>query len=218
MVPLSRGPTPRVLVEYGAPWTQAYVAERVAKPTQRPQSRRYGHAEVRLELRRMSLGKCFYCERKLTEAEEEVDHHVEVAERPDLAFAWANLYLACKPCNSGKAPNTTHPIAACVDPCAPGADPAAHLTFDRERIAPRANSPQGRATIVKYDLHRDELDLARSRALTGFYEALIAVERCVMLDRRGDFNDAERELLRAYADPARPFSLMMVALLRRLGL
>ena len=39
----------------------------------------------------MTHGKCFYCERRLTDSEQEVDHHVEVAERPELAFEWSNL-------------------------------------------------------------------------------------------------------------------------------
>lgn len=122
-------------------------------------------------LRRMSGGKCFDCERKLLEVEQEVDHHVEVAEKPELAFAWANLDLACGPCNGRKAPNTDIPNATCVDPCLPGATPEAHLAFDDERTDARNGSPRGVCTIQKYRLDHDELDLARPRALGKFNDA-----------------------------------------------
>lgn len=217
MVPLVRGPTPRPLAEHGDRWTETYVAERAANPSKRPHPERYGHSEVRVELRRMSLGKCFYCERKLTEGEQEVDHHIEVAERPDLAFAWENLYLSCEACNR-KAPNTQIPVASCVDPCAPSASPKEHLTFHRECIQPRANSSHGRKTIEKYRLHRDELDLARARALNEFHEAFEAVLLRMNASGRKDPSVEERELLRDFADPARPFSLMMATYLKRLGI
>ncbi|MFO0644918.1 MAG: HNH endonuclease [Polyangiales bacterium] len=217
MVPLVRGPTPRPLAEHGARWTLAFVAERAANPSKRPLRERYGHPEVRVELRRMSLGKCFYCERKHTDGEQEVDHHIEVAERPDLAFAWENLYLSCRACN-GKAPNTQIPVASCVDPCAPSASPNAHLTFHGECIQPRANSSHGRETIEKYRLHRDELDLARARALREFDGAYIAVLRSMNASGRKEPSVEEREFLRDFADPARPFSLMMATYLKRLGL
>lgn len=68
MVPIRRGPAPRVLTEKAAAWTGRYLAERQAHPTRRPDHRCYGHDEVRVELRRMSHHKCFYCERRLTEA------------------------------------------------------------------------------------------------------------------------------------------------------
>ncbi|MDO9020645.1 MAG: hypothetical protein Q8S73_44170 [Deltaproteobacteria bacterium] len=56
------------MTEKAAAWTGRYLAERQAHPTRRPDHRCYGHDEVRVELRRMSHHKCFYCERRLTEA------------------------------------------------------------------------------------------------------------------------------------------------------
>lgn len=165
MVPLERGPSPQVLVDKVAEWTADYVARRQISPTLRPRKERYRHEQVLTELRRMSGGKCFYCERKLSESEEQVDHHLEVAERPELAFAWSNLYLACAECNNQKAPNTQIAVTACVDPCEPGARPAEHLAFDDERIEPCDGSSRGRDTIRKYRLDRQELDLARARVL-----------------------------------------------------
>lgn len=77
MVPLRRDAAPTVLAENAARWAEEYHA-----------------------LRRMSHNKCFYCETRLAEGEEEVDHYVEVSARRDLAFAWDNLYLCCPACNS----------------------------------------------------------------------------------------------------------------------
>lgn len=215
MVPLRRGEAPRILRERAAEWTQAYVAQCVQKP-QRPRSRTYNHPEVREELRRMSHGKCFYCERKLAEADEQVDHYVEVEARRDLAFEWANLYLACATCNNTKAADSRIPNADCVDPCDASRRPTDHLTFDDERIAPRDD--RGRKTMQKYRLDRDELDLIRGRFLREFMKRVIAVKNAMIADGRKTFSDREREILRLYRDPAMPFSLMMDGFLTALGL
>jgi uncharacterized protein (TIGR02646 family) len=216
MVPLVRGPAPAILEEKAAAWTAKYLAERTADPHKKPDPRCYGHPRVRVELRRMSGHKCFYCERILTEREQEVDHHIEVAERPEEAFAWSNLYLSCGSCNRSKAPNKIDPVASCVDPCAPSVAPERHLLFDDERIAPRDDSPSGLRTIRKYHLDRDDLNLARLRALQELSNAVIAVLTKANGEGRKPSDD-ERSLIRAYASPTRPFSLMMRTKLRRLG-
>ncbi|MBI5513055.1 MAG: HNH endonuclease [Deltaproteobacteria bacterium] len=166
----------------------------------------------------MNGNKCSYCERLLAEPEQEVDHHVEVAECPERAFDWSNLYLSCAPCNSQKAPNRQVPVAACVDPCAPGVQPDAHLTFDDERIEARNASTHGRSTIQKYRLDWQDLDLARSKILNTFAFALDAIRQRQLVDGGRDLSDEEREILRAFATPARPFSLMMKLRLTRLSL
>ncbi len=216
MVPLVRGPTPAILEEKADAWTAKYLAERQGNPQKRPDHRCYGHPQVRRELRRMSSHKCFYCERALTEREQQVDHHVEVAERPQDAFVWSNLYLSCEPCNLDKVPNIAHPVASCVDPCAPGVAPEQHLLFDDECITPRDDSPMGLSTIAKYNLGRDDLNIARLKALQGLSDAVIAVLTTANKEGRKPTDD-ERSLIRAYASPTRPFSLMMRTKLQRLG-
>lgn len=218
MVPLERGPSPQVLVEKAADWTADYVARRQTSPTMRPRKERYRHEQVLVELRRMSGSKCFYCERKLSEAEEQVDHHLEVAERPELAFDWANLYLACPECNNQKAPNTQIAVTACVDPCERGVRPDVHLVFDDERIEPHDGSALGRRTISKYRLDRQELDLARARVLNEFNKALRVVQDRRIRDGGRPMSSEEIRLLRAYGDSARPFSLMVSTLLARLAI
>jgi uncharacterized protein (TIGR02646 family) len=216
MVPLVRGPTPAVLQEKAAAWTAKYLAERQGEPSKRPDHRCYGHAQVRLELRRMSGHKCFYCERKLTEREQEVDHYVEVAERPQDAFTWENLCLSCESCNSDKASNRTHPVSACLDPCVPGVAAEEHLLFDGENIGVRNNSSLGRSTIRKYNLDRDDLNLARLKALQELSDAVIAVLTRAQAEGR-KVSTPERSLIRAFAESTRPFSLMMQAKLEHLG-
>lgn len=215
MVPLVRGPEPAILREKATAWTAKYLAEPTAEPQKRPDHRCYGHPQVRVELRRMSSHKCFYCERALTEREQEVDHHIEVAERSQEAFAWSNLYLSCRSCNGSKAPNTTHPIADCVDPCASDVTPEQHILFGDERISPREDSSAGLLTIRKYNLDRDELNLARLKALQELSNAVIAVLTKANDEGRKPTNE-ERSLVRAYASPTRPFALMMRAKLQRL--
>lgn len=216
MIPLTRGAPPTILADKAEEWTRKYLERRQTNPSLRPPKAQYRHDEVLLELRRMSGGKCFYCERKLADAEQEVDHHVEVAERPELAFDWWNLYLACPQCNRDKTPNAQVPCTSCVDPCSRGAQPVEHLTFVDERIEPLGDSAQGRNTIRKYRLDRQDLDLARARAIREFDKALDAVRQRQIAEGRKSFSDADRALLWAFTDPARPFSLMMAVLLRRL--
>lgn len=218
MIPLVRGAEPAILAEKGAAWTQKHLADRARDPKKRPNHRCYGHEAVRVELRRMSARKCFYCERRLADSEQEVDHYIEAAEQPQHAFTWSNLYLSCESCNNGKAPNTSHPVTACLDPCAPGVDPGAHLTFQAECIEPLGESTAGRNTIRKYNLDRDGLDLARARALGELRDAIIVVQRSMIADGRRALSEAERGLLRQFGDPIRPFSLMMKTYLDRMGL
>ena len=216
MVPLVRGPIPAVLQEKAATWTAKYLAERQTDPSKRPDHRCYGHEQVRHELRSMSCHKCFYCERGLTVREQEVDHHVEVAERPQDSFSWENLYLSCKPCNQDKKPNTTHPVTSCLDPCAPGVAPDEHLIFIGESIVARDDSPTGQSTIRKYNLDRGDLNSARLKALQELSLAVIAVYKRAHDEGRKVSAD-ERSLIRAFTSSTRPFSLMMRAQLQQLG-
>jgi uncharacterized protein (TIGR02646 family) len=207
MVSLKRGEPPRILREKATEWGQRYLAEYSGEKRPRPRSDRYGHPEVLTELRRMSHGKCFYCERKLSEEEDEVDHYVEVEERRDLAFTWTNLYLSCEGCNKLKDTNQRLPVAECVDPCDGNQRPAAHLSFEDELIV--ALDDRGRQTIKKYQLDRDDLDLQRIRLLQKFNKIRNDIQARMIKDGRREPTDKERELLERYRDRARPFSLMM---------
>lgn len=217
MVPLQRLPEPAILLEKKDPWTAAFRKRRDGDPRARPWSSQYAHADIVEALAAMSGWKCFYCECDLKAPGHEVDHYIEVAERPDDAFAWSNLYLACKACNN-KLPNQTIPAAECLDPCAPGCAPAEHLAFDDEIIRPRGGSLRGDKTIRKYKLDDAHQDHQRLRQLKVFLKAHAAIiERCRAEGGR-PLSEAERELLCSFATPGRPFSLMFTFYLRNAGL
>ena len=108
MIALARLPEPDVLIKNGERWLARFLERREQNPGERPPSRQYGHRNIKDTLRAMSFHKCFYCERKLSEAEDEVDHYIKVVEAPEQAFAWENLHLCCRDCN-GKSSNSKIP-------------------------------------------------------------------------------------------------------------
>lgn len=213
MRPLQRLACPAILTSKADDWTQRFLEKRAQNPTQRPDSRQYAHREILATLSAMSHGKCFYCEHLLDEDEYTVDHHVEVSEAPDQAFAWDNLYLCCRGCQ-GKLAETTVPRADCLDPCDACTDPADHLAFEHEVILPRNDSPRGRQTIRKHKLARGDLALRRSRRLNLFKDVLLAIKERLIEQDRKHLTDDERALLQRFGEPEAPFSLMFRELLR----
>lgn len=217
MIPLQRLPEPPVLASHRDDWRARFLAARASKPGKRPSSRQYAHADIVATLEAMSAHKCFYCEQSTKENGSEVDHYIEVAEAPERAFEWANLYLACPGCNH-KEPNTSIPCAACLDPCDPGVRPEEHLNFDGDLVRANADSPRGRQTIQKYRLDRRELDLKRCRQLRQFDAARDAIKNKMIADGRHSMGAQELEVLRSFAQTERPFSLMFRIYFARVGL
>ena len=93
---LIRLPKPQILIDKEDKWKNDFIASGKA----RPDSSKYGHDKIRIELASMSFHKCFYCESKLKLEPKEVDHHIEVSIKKELAFTWTNLYLSCDNCNN----------------------------------------------------------------------------------------------------------------------
>jgi hypothetical protein len=154
----------------------------------------------------------------LSETEDEVEHYIEVAEKPELVFTWENLYLSCSECNGGKLPNTTIPVSDCLDPCDPSNDPADHLKFDDEQIISKANSQRGQRTIQKYRLNRDDLDHRRLKQLKQFYKLLDVVRQNQIREGRQTLTNQEKEALSIFKQPEHAFSLMFSIYLANLGL
>lgn len=205
MIRLERGACPQILLDRGEEWTRSFLES----DGKRPRSRRYRHDQVREALVAMAAGKCFYCETRLLESEQTVDHYVEVAEDRSQAFEWSNLYLCCSGCQHQL---TSVPRAECLDPCG-DVEPAEHLAFDDEHIIPRHDSELGRQTIRRYKLDRMELDLRRSRRLRRFYDRL--AQRALSGEA---LTTMDREDLRRFAQRDQPYSLMFAQLVRCLGL
>lgn len=211
---LQRLAEPDALTAHAAEWTAHYVASSES----RPRSARYAHPDVTARLRETSHDKCFYCEAALPEGSEQVDHYIEASLRRDLAFAWRNLYLACKDCNNGKPPNDKLPVTSCVDPCDLTIDPEAHLVFDGDGVRPRAHSALGANTLRKYKLNRVLLLHQRGVVLRTITEAHNRMLQRCLREGRTQLSDDERERLWAFADASAPFSRACAAYLRAQGL
>lgn len=207
MIKIDRLAEPEVLTNKKAEWTRAYLDKRNSDPKARPSSKQYAHKAIVERLEAMSHHKCFYCECSTKDVKQEVDHYIECAERPELAFEWSNLYLSCWYCNHKKQPSKCISVDACVDPCEPSVDPSAHLQYDEEYI--RSRDDKGLKTIQKYKLDRRELDHARRGRLRIFEKELILIQKGMIAEGRATMNDAEIEHLRGFARPDAPFSLML---------
>ena len=162
----------------------------------------------------MSFHKCFYCEQSTKQTRKEIDHYLEVEERPELAFDWDNLYLSCCECNR-KLTNRALAASSCVNPCDPNIDPGDHLSFDDEFIRAKPGSGRGAETIRKYRLDRSDLDHKRVRLLRDFLTRLVEIRDAQNRDGGRPMTEAEKEILRAYRQAERPFSLMFRIYLER---
>jgi hypothetical protein len=198
---------PAILVEKKTEWQAKYAVRRAASPKARPEQKQYAHRQIVETLEAMSHRKCFYCE---SDGKMTVDHYIEVAERGDLAFTWENLYLACEGCQA-KLPNTSIPVAECIDPCDPATNPADHLRFDAEYIT--FVTPRGEKTIKKYRLKREMLVSERRRMLRLFDAELRDIGKTIPWPSMGA---ADRRRLLRYSQPDSPFSLMFNAYLDKL--
>ena len=218
MIALTRLAEPAILMQKKEQWTEVFLTRCAENPNRRPPSRQYGHRIIRHTLAAMSSRKCFYCERKLDEEKGEVDHYIEVAEAPEKAFKWENLYLSCRDCNGGKLPNSSIPVADCLDPCDPAVDPAEHLTFDDDVIRPKNESLKGAQTIRKYQLDREGLNYLRSKQLLRFHKVLITIQNRQVADGRRSLSTDEKEILAHFKTSDHAYSLMFVVLLERVGI
>lgn len=203
MILIKRLAEPEILRDKKEQWLEKFQE----KLDPRPPSRQYGHAKIRDVLREMSFHKCFYCESKLSKENEQVDHHREVAEYPELAFEWDNLYLSCSECNKRKIPNSSINVEDCLDPCDEVENPADHMTFDGHSIRPKASSVYGSNTIQKYRLNRDELEFRRSVQLRHFVEFLLQIQTA-RIHNNDSLDQSIREKILSFKQPDHPFSLM----------
>lgn len=209
MTPIARLNEPEILQKKKVEWRTDFLASGDA----RPHASKYRHREIVETLGAMSHQKCFYCEARPSKIT--VDHHIEIAERRDLAFEWSNLYIACDHCQS-KIPNKSIPVADCVDPCEPGIQPDAHLWFQDERA--KWHTTRGEQTVRKYKLNELKQVAKRSAHLFQFARVLIAIKNAQIADGSRPMTPAELAKLRRFAEPDEPFSLMFACFLRSEGL
>jgi uncharacterized protein (TIGR02646 family) len=121
----------------------------------------------------MFHGKCAYCESKITHIDFGHIEHFRpkrgVNGRPDLAFEWTNLLLACGVCNGAEHKSDHFPEAdeggPIVNPC--DDDPEIHLDFCFDPVTRLASvygkTRRGETTEDLLGLNRPELRDYRSR-------------------------------------------------------
>lgn len=211
MIQIARLACPAKLTDKGPQWLATFLAS----GRSRPPSGQYDHPEVLDVLEAMSHRKCFFCEQRLARSEYTVEHYADIAEDKNKTFEWANLYLACLPCNKRQLSEQTIPRADCLDPCSTAIDPAEHITFTDEVIRCRDDSTRGQSTIDKYKLDRDDLERRRAKQIIKFQKLLIKIQREQNEDGGRPMTPAELDALRYFARPAHAFSLMFRDLLAR---
>ncbi len=210
---IKRLPKPDILTRKENVWRDNFLQSNKA----RPHNSQYAHQEIRSALNSMSFHKCFYCERKLKDISQEVDHFIEVAERKELAFDWNNLYLACDNCNN-KINNKAISVDQALDPCRDADDVIqVHLTFDDEIIRAKNNSLLGLNTIKKYRLDNDQLDKVRVVQIKNFQKVLIQIQQNLIYESR-QINELEKEALLHFQNVDQSFSLMFRVLLEKYDL
>jgi hypothetical protein len=209
---LIRLPKPQILIDKEENWKSDFITS--GKP--RPDSSKYAHETIRIQLATMSFYKCFYCESKLKYTPKEVDHHVEVSIEKELAFVWTNLYLCCDNCN-GKVNHNAIPIKAALDPCRNNdSEIQAHLTYVDELITSVGNSSLGLKTIQKYRLDSELLDRRRSVQLRNFHKVLIEILTNQKSQGRKLYNQSEIDLLHRFQHDDQPYSLMFKLILKKM--
>lgn len=112
MNPQERGPEPEILIQMGSRWSAKFIARRTQKAAAKfywpamPMALRHSRLE-RLNNRLLPLlkaqsdGCCSFCNKRPVEVES-VEHHAPKSRRPDLAYAWSNLFYCCGKCQGRK--------------------------------------------------------------------------------------------------------------------
>lgn len=213
MISLKRLDKPEILKEKEEVWLEKFIVS----GKDRPDSKQYGHKDIKDRLMQMSHNKCFYSEYKFSAYEGEVDHYIEVNPNKNSAFVWDNLYMSLKQVNNGKIPNSTIPVISTLDPCSDSDDEIeSHLFFENAEIS--SFTPKGLLTIKKYQLNHSLLVKIRLEKLLEFYITLQKLNTNQITENGRNLTEAEITILRRFASPDYPFSLMFRLLLKKLNL
>ncbi|WP_373425957.1 HNH endonuclease [Clavibacter sp. B3I6] len=151
---------PRVLVDFGAEWTQNYI--NASAETRRSQEK-WRHREIKIRLREETDAKCAYCEGYVEDVSyPHVEHIVPKNYAPALAHEWDNLTSACEQCNTRKGSYFVESLSL-LNP------------YDDEinvRLAPAGawmdwtkGDSRAELTVMKLGLNRIDLVTSRARRL-----------------------------------------------------
>lgn len=213
MIAIKRLDKPDILVQKEKVWLENFIAS----GKERPDSKKYGHTEIKDRLMQMSHNKCYYSEYKFSENEGEVDHYIEVNPNKNVAFEWENLYLSLRQVNISKLPNLTIPVSTVLDPCSDSNEEIEkHLVFENGEIS--SNTPKGLQTIKKFRLDHPLLNIQRKNKLLEFMNTLLKLKNNQIKEKGRNLTEDEITILKRFASSDYPFSLMFRLLLKRIGL
>lgn len=213
MIQIRRLEKPNILERNEAEW----FANFIASGKDRPDPKKYAHKDIKDKLMQMSFNKCFYSEYKFSENEGEVDHYIEIKEDKNGAFAWDNLYLSLKQVNNGKSPNSIIPVINTLNPCIDSNEEIEqNVYFENGEIY--SNTTKGSETIKKFRLDHALLNRTRANKLIEFYGTFLKLKDNQITENGRDLTEDEIVILRRFAQPDYPFSLMFRLLLKKLNL
>lgn len=199
---------PEILNNKHEEWQAKFEQKLLRNPKTRPDSSKYGHRDIRKQLDSCSFNKCFYCESKLTDSPREIDHYVEVAVAPALAYEWTNLYLSCSNCND-KLDHNEIPVTDALNPCKDSDEEIQrHIVFEKECICSQAGSTKGLNTIRKFRLDSQVLDLKRSKWLNKLATIAHDIHNRMHDEHRINPTEEERNEICKFMQKDRPYSLM----------
>lgn len=205
---IDRLPIPQVLSRKQMEWQEKFEQKLAVNPRFRPDSSKYGHKEIRQQLKSCSFNKCFYCESKLSGVPREIDHFIEVSIDPSLAYEWTNLYLSCSNCND-KLDHNAIPVTDALNPCIDSDDEIQkHITFETECICSQAGSKKGLNTIQKFKLDSEALDLKRSKWLNKIAKIVFEIDKQMHEENRTIHSCEEKNRIRKFMQIDQPYSLM----------
>lgn len=171
MIKVTRLPKPEILAKKADEWKGALLAANTKSKRKRAEAK-YHHKEIKNALVQMFYGKCAYCESKITHTDYGHIEHFRpkrgMRGRPDLAFDWENLLLACGVCNGAEHKSDHFPEAneggPLVNPCED--DPEVHFEFCFDPLTRLASvygkTPRGTTTEMLLGLNRTPLREHRS--------------------------------------------------------
>lgn len=212
---IERLPIPQILKEKKDVWQSKFEQKRAIDSSARPDPSKYRHKEILRQLNSCSYNKCFYCESKITGSPAEVDHYIEVAIHPGLAYEWENLYLACNSCND-KLNHNTIPVNDALNPCSDTDDEIQkHIVFEKECICSKVGSEKGLKTIKKFRLDSSVLDLKRTKWLNKLATKANEISNNKNVQQRLIYTQEEKDTICQFMQKDQPYSLMCETYIRK---
>jgi uncharacterized protein (TIGR02646 family) len=187
MIKVNRLTKPAILKKHEKKWlSKIQKALTSGKKELELATDKYQHKDIKLQLLKMFLGKCAYCESKYDHVDfGDIEHFRPKEKYPILAITWRNLLLACPRCNINK--DNEFPKPKFINPCVD--NPNEHFLFEYDEYIGIANvlgiTPRGEITEKFLQLNRDELRKNRS----------LHIKRLIVLAKYYHENNTAKELL-----------------------